>query len=228
MRKSQVKTKRNKQRKQMMKTARVPRPVNVVRETDLVRLKYVDSNTSRFATANDWSVFTMKSNDPWDPDPLAASGAVSFFAQYAVMYEKYRVTSVRVRWSVTNLSTSDPIVIFMQPQGIYNVVPGSSAEARNFAEQRLSTPPIIVGPKLSGSGTRTIVRNFDLPKVYGNPTEFWANETLTGRGTAGPTSPTTIMYLQFLAYGPGALTGIFSDLRIEYTIKFYQRAIDLA
>lgn len=203
--------------------ARVVIPSLVVPATTIVTLRYKDTTLSRLnAGGANFSVFSLRLNDVYDPDPALSSGSITGFAQWAAFYNHYRVRSVTVRWQLGNF-TAAPIYAYMLAT-TNNIVPATVFGAIDLTESPLATKPRLLAPAGSYPNVAVMRKKFDLATVMGNKQEYYSNADFTGTATASPSSPLTRIYLQFIAYSSVSWSqATNSDLELDYEVEFFGR-----
>jgi len=187
-------------------------------------LRYSDTSLVRLTSASNYSVYSYRLNDLYDPDPLLASGSISGFNSWCNFYQKWRVHHVSYAGTFINLNTA-PVTIFTfaSPQG---TVPGSVGAAINFQELPWSSPSMVMGPAGTSTQRAHINRNISLAKLYGNTAEYKAQFNYVGNGTTSPSSPGSTMYLVVIAFSSSPLTsGIYTTSTLKYQSNFFDKVV---
>lgn len=186
-------------------------------------LRYTDPNTIRLATGTNWNLFTLRANDPWDPDTALGSAAVSGFREFANFYQKWRVLKVRVEWEVINQSNA-PISLYVNYAADVNIIPSNYAAAVSFGDNPQSSVVKSVAQSATGFNKTKVIFNFDIARSYGGGGEYIANENFVGNGGASPASPASRTYLNFVGFSNGNMTqGVYSRITIKYYTHFFDR-----
>lgn len=218
-------TKNNKQRKPkrtQLLTADL-RPYGETMPSDvIVTLRYADPTLTRMAAALQWGYFQLRINNLYDPDPLVGGGSVTGFVDWCGLYRKYRVLAAELVWEVSNLNTS-PVSVYIY-QGTDTVVPTTLDGTINLSENPRSTRVLTLAPQGGGRSTGTLRCRFNIGRSYGSTREYIANENFVGEGGSAPAGPGTNLFALLSAYSNTNLTnGIYSNLRVHYTVNFFDR-----
>jgi len=185
-------------------------------------LRYADATLTRMAVAGQYTVFSIRMNDVYDPDPLLGTGSLSGFTEWSALYQKWRVESVAIDWEFVNLN-AQPVSLYIY-LGTENVTLPSLAVAIDYSELPYATNTVTVGPVNSGSNRGFIKTQASIGTIYGSEKEYMANEAFVGTGGVSPGSPSAKLNTQFIGYSSGAMTfGIYSRLRYRYYLKFFDR-----
>jgi hypothetical protein len=185
-------------------------------------LTYQDPTVDRMASASPFSVYTIRTNDIYDPDPALGSAGISGFTEFATFYDKWRVHKVVMEWQVLN-KTSNPVTVFTHLSQTGNV-PSTYALAVDYAELPFSSKPRLLGPVTSSTSKAVIRLSFNNSSIVGNSKEFMANELFQGTGGTSPGSPANKLFVIFVAYSDANLTaGLYCNLRIHYHVTWFDR-----
>jgi len=195
----------------------------VVPDTTIVKLRYKDGSLSRLnAGGTQFSVFTLRLNDVFDPDSAVGSGSVTGFSQWAAFYNNYRVRAVTIRWQLGNF-TAVPIYAYMYP-ALANLVPATLNGAIDLAESSYATPVKLLAPAGSYPNIAKFQKRFNLAEVIGNVREYYSNPNYTGVASTSPGSPATRIFIQFVTYSNTAWSvNLTNDLEIDYEVEFFGR-----
>jgi len=182
----------------------------------IVTLKYVDPTFMYGNFGNfDWST-RFRLNSVFDPDPHTISGGtISYFNQYAALYTRYRVLSVRYKVVASNLM-AEPV--------IFTVAPSKEDLGDNFAEiQQLAEINKGVTQLLGANGSMnrsTVTRNIDLAKFSGSPS-YLTDDTTAARVD---TNPSVQWYLNVGMTSNILMSASSFGVRTElyYTVVFWQ------
>lgn len=195
---------------------------NVVPDTLRTHLMFKDQELSRFNAAGaQFSVFYLRLNNLFDPDPLLGTGSVSGFTELCALYTKYRVLSCEIDWEVGNFGAA-PIFLYYYPS-VTLTIPASVIGAISQAETPYATPVHLVAPVNSAPNiVRFPKRNVVLSRLFGNPIEYYANEDYVGTATSSPAGPTTSLYLIFVAYSSVTWAyNLNSNIRLRTRTEFF-------
>jgi hypothetical protein len=188
-----------------------------------VHLRYNDVTLNRLAGSSlPFDVFSIRMNDVWDPDPAILTNQPTGFNEYAAFYNQYRVWGATVRWTVASRATIPVTVFFLASKVL--TTPSAIAGAIDLAGNSLAVAPKIVLPTTSSLNRVQFRRHFSSSQVFGSYPQYLANETTSGTAGASPTSPTTFLYLIFIAYSNATWNAsMYSNLVIDYDVEFFGR-----
>lgn len=195
----------------------------VVPDTTIVKLRYKDGTLLRLNGAGtQFAVFTLRLNDVFDPDSAFGSGSVTGFSQWAAFYNNYRVRTANVRWQLGNF-TAVPIYAYMYP-ALANLVPATINGAIDLAESSYASPVKLLAPAGSYPNIAKFNNKYNLAEVIGNSREYYSNPNYAGVASTAPGSPSTRIFIQFVAYSTTAWSvNLTSDLEIDYEVEFFGR-----
>jgi hypothetical protein len=196
---------------------------NLIPASTYTTLVYTDPTVTRLAIGIPWTLFTLRANDVWDPDPALGSGAIAGFREFANFYQKWRVIKLKVQWEIVNLSNA-PITAYINYTSDINTIPANYAAAVSFADNPQSSISRTVSQSATGANKTRITCSFDLPRIYGSTQEYMAVQDFVGNGGPSPTSPGNRTFLNFIGFSNANMTqGVYSRLRIQFQVHFFDR-----
>jgi len=173
------------------------------------------------ASTNGYGEVVFKLNNIYDPD-YSNSGynqSVPLFDDLTSLYDKWRVTKVKVMMTCSNSNTA------LCDVGVYASLDTTSVFNSSYFSL-LNAPKgqyshMMLGPYQSGADVNSLSYTFDLPKIFGRA--VLTDEGYVGTGT---TAPTLQLYLHVggrnkfnLSTGSLAFT---CALQLEYTVEWTQ------
>lgn len=184
----------------------------------IVTLCYQDNAVARNNVGVQYLIFRLRTSVN-DPDPLLGSGGVSGFVEWGALYRKWIILSVDIDWKVDNLE-SFPMTIIFAPTTVDIF---ASVVSRNDALDIAELPNSQSKQVSASSGMdRSFIRSrVNLSAFSGDPTYYRSSGLFNGVGAA---NPTLMYYFNFvIVTNVNLVSGIFSNLRIRYKVRFYER-----
>jgi hypothetical protein len=182
----------------------------------IVCLKYIDDQPNRNNVGSFGCTWRYRMNSAFDPDPAIISGSVSGFAQYAAIYQNYKVLGIGYTVSLCNRENFHMQVTLVPTLTDLGL---NSIQVQNFAEAPYSQRRIISAK--GGMDRVTMAGKIDLTSLIGK-------QSLYDQGYNSSTggNPNTLVYLNigFAALDPLTSNGgVITDVRLCYHVVFYNR-----
>lgn len=191
-------------------------------DTLRTHLRFKDQELSRFNAAGaQFSVFYLRFNNLFDPDPALGTGSVSGFTELCALYNKYRVLAVEIEWQLGNFGNA-PIFAYYYPSTTLTI-PATVIGAISQAETPFAVPVRLVAPASSAPNIiRFPTRNVVLSSLFGNSREYFSNEDYVGTGTATPAGPASSLYVIFVAYSSVTWSyNLNSNISLRFHTEFF-------
>jgi hypothetical protein len=187
----------------------------------MVKLNYTDGSQLRNNIGSSYLFFKMRGNSVFDPDPLLLTGGITGFPEWGGLYRRYLVTKVRVEWKVTNMESFPLSVCFAPSLADITTIVSSKNAAADVGEMKLGQ---VADLSAAGGMDRALINStIDCATFMGNVNEYLDSGTWAGFAGAAASNPNQYIFLNFTVYSSNVLSsGIFSTLRIHYTVKFYE------
>lgn len=185
-------------------------------------LSYVDSIGVRNNAGGTYYVYATRVNDLYDPDPLILTGSISGFKEIMEFYSNFRVNSVEVDITVSNLETF-PItwgLIFSQINLVGSIA--SSSQAINVLENGLTTGSRMISAK-GGIDKDHVKVKVPLVNLVGNSSLYKGDQNYIGSGAA---SPVRGLFVNFVLVAPTSVNltnGVATMLKLTYGSSFFNR-----
>lgn len=189
---------------------------NVIPDDVIMFLQYVDTTVLRNNAGGTIISYRFRINDPYDNDPLIASGAPSGYNEMAAMYDRYRVLSVTFIATAVNMEAF-PIQFTVVPTLLD--LGANSSQTSAFPETRRSKTKTLAG--YQGQNKATIKMRFTISALEGNITPK-TDQNFSAPVTTNPVSPRYIN-IGFFSGGNVFVNGVFCESKIIMKTLFTER-----
>jgi len=186
----------------------------------MVTLKYIDPSFiyGNYGNFNFSTRFRL--NSVYDPDPhVTTGGTITYFSQYAAMYTRYRVISVRYSVVASNL-LAEPAIFTVAPSK--EDLGDNYAQIQNLAEVNKGSSQMMGA---NGSMNKCSVRNNINLAVFAGFPGYLTDDTTAARVDTNP----SVQYYLNIGVTSNVLQSAASfGIRTElyYTVVFFQPKTD--
>lgn len=214
--------KRRPKSKSKPRTLRINKPFA---DAMFVKLNYMEpfGSIDRFNTGGNYYNWFFRGNSVYDPDPQLLSGAVAGFAEYAAMYQFYRVYALAWDIEVSNREAF-PVEFHVTPVPLVpNSTQLTATPLSQWGMQTYSKHALM--SEATGQDRTRIKGYMTTEKIMGNKS-FLYDSTMHSPVT---TNPTTIWSLAMgtMSNSVGTANGVIVGMKLTYYVKFYLRQFAL-
>jgi len=156
-------------------------------------------------------------SNAYDVDTSLGSTSMAGFAEYAIIYSRFRTLEMKYQISFANQETF-PIGVMA---GFMTNALSSTGLGANFCENPHMKGPELIGP-LSGAGTHRFSGSCGVAQLFGAKQPF-VDDTFTGSTTSSTLPATSTMNLYFGTVGAAGMNGCIVQGRITLTVQFFRR-----
>jgi len=193
---------------------------NIMPPTFTTHLSYTDELFTRVNVGAQYLVYRYRINDVYDPDPLLLTGGVAGFNDLLAFYQEWRVEQVSVQLRVGNMETFPQSVCMIATNTDVATSINTTQKAVNATENPFSTGVKLMSG-MGGMDRMITTSSYKLGAVFGNSRQYYVDPNTSGFGAS---NPNTLLYLTVIIFGPSPqVKGVFSDMRIRYKVKFFNR-----
>lgn len=185
----------------------------------LVKLPYTDvgSYVSTYFNAKSYNI-----NNVWDPEYGTSNNSAYGLAQFAGLYEKYRVYGISYKVDMYNNAANGPVACYVnfapQNQGI-------SPESPVKWDQRYTVQRVVMP---SPVGRTTIKGYMSIPKVLGlTPEQYRTNDSFFGMTNGSNPDTTVQMNVGWRSMDGTSGTNMAVKVQITYHVELFDRADNL-
>jgi hypothetical protein len=171
-----------------------------------------------------FGIFRYRGNDVFDPDPISGGESAYNFNDWAALYRRFRVISIKVQATIVN-NEAFPVFVTSAPSDTDIASSVSDSEAvLDIGEMPYATRVKLLSP-VGGMDRVNINKTIHWPKFIGNKATYMADVTYSALVT---TNPQTILYYNFgITANSNFVNGVTRFVRIIYRVLFNDRNFDI-
>lgn len=183
-----------------------------------MRLSYADNTTLRTVSTNTHLSWTYRSS-AYDPDPSLGTGAIPGFVEWAVMYNMYRVVGIGIRGTIANPESSQVSILAVPYTGGLISVNGLTvAQILDYEANPLAISRTL--GSVNGNSTTRFNKHWTGSELVGEES-YLLDDLYTSVTNTNPTKTLNLTIGAFVLSGANFVTGILSNLIIDFDVEFY-------
>jgi hypothetical protein len=194
-----------------------------IADSMIVDLPFTDTTLLFLPTSSSFGTFRFRGNSPFDPDPLLGGESALYYTQYASLYRRYRVLSVRVECVFVNNENFPVYVTFAPTDTDFASSISSVPRVLDLGEMSYAIRPILLGANGSQNRTR-FTRTVNWPKFIGNKQSWKYDDLFASLNNTNPTSQTDLTFA--LCASQNFSAGVTKYIRIIYHTLWTDRNFD--
>lgn len=195
--------------------------VKAIPDKMIVKLPYTDVAT--YVTSNYYNSKSYNINNVWDPETNTLNNSAYGLAQFAGLYEKFRVTAVTYKVEAYNASTNpSPIAAYVNfaPQGEGFLPQNFPSWDQRFTTQRMLMPNPI--------GRATWKGTLSIPKIFGlTPEQYRTNDLYVGVTNGQNPASMAQMSVGWRSMDGASSTNMSVKVQLTYHVELFDRVDNL-